>query len=221
MKMKTLYFALGLVGLMAVANSANAAGNLNLNYETLANPLSTPINQAITATINATPSTLTVPDTFSYAKSFSSTTPFISNVGNGNTYGFIDTYVFSITSAQATSVTTTVNLGDLFGITNLQQRLYSWTGAPVLGAAPGLVQGWTSVTSSGPGVTISNAVINQTGLAVGTYALEIRGNASGLAGGSYAGVLNLGVVPAAVPVPAAVWLFGSALAGLMGLRRKA
>jgi hypothetical protein len=222
MNRKSLYLVLGLVGLMSVASSAIAAGNLNLNYETLANPLSTPINQALTTTINNIPSTLSVPDTFFYGKSFTTPTPYISNVANGTTYGFVDTYVFTITSAQTTSVTTTVNLGDLYGITNLQERLYAWSGTPYSTGTPpgGSIQGWTTVNPAGPGVTISNAVINQTGLAAGTYALEIRGNASGLAGGSYSGVLNLGVVPAVVPVPSAIWLFGSALAGLVGVRRK-
>jgi hypothetical protein len=36
----------------------------------------------------------------------------------------------------------------------------------------------------------------------------------------YATPLSLNITPAAVPVPAAIWLFGSAIAGLMGINRK-
>jgi hypothetical protein len=37
---------------------------------------------------------------------------------------------------------------------------------------------------------------------------------------SYLALDNVSVTPSAVPVPAAVWLFGSGIAGLMGTRRK-
>lgn len=52
-------------------------------------------------------------------------------------------------------------------------------------------------------------------LTAGTvYNLTIVGDATGLAGGDYTGSIT------AVPVPAAAWLFGSALIGLAGMSRR-
>lgn len=57
------------------------------------------------------------------------------------------------------------------------------------------------------------SVLFQTGQ---NYYLLVTGDATGAKGGSYTG--NYAV--AAVPLPAAVWLFGSALAGLAVVRRR-
>ena len=40
-------------------------------------------------------------------------------------FGFYDDVVFSISGATANSITSTLNLGDLIGISDLQVRLYS------------------------------------------------------------------------------------------------
>lgn len=53
-------------------------------------------------------------------------------------------------------------------------------------------------------------------ISTGTFGIWLRGNATGLAGGQVAGPIAL----SSVPIPAAVWLFGSALVGLAGFRRK-
>ena len=49
----------------------------------------------------------------------------------------------------------------------------------------------------------------------GTFGIWLRGNATGMAGGAVAGPIAL----SSVPIPAAVWLFGSALVGIFGYRR--
>lgn len=55
----------------------------------------------------------------------------------------------------------------------------------------------------------------------GSYTLQVTGNTFGSTtdSHSYSGNLSIGNV-AAVPVPAAVWLFGSAIAGLIGISRR-
>lgn len=53
-------------------------------------------------------------------------------------------------------------------------------------------------------------------IASGTYGIWLRGTASGLAGGQVAGPIAL----TSVPIPAAVWLFGSALVGMASFRHK-
>ena len=53
-------------------------------------------------------------------------------------------------------------------------------------------------------------------LATGTYVLKITGTASGAAGGTYSGAMNL----TAVPLPPAAILFGSVLFGFAVVARK-
>ena len=65
---------------------------------------------------------------------------------------------------------------------------------------------------SGETVILANTV-----LAPGTYVLELRGIVGGSVSGSYGGALNL----TSVPVPAAAWLFGSALGMIVVMRRRA
>lgn len=61
---------------------------------------------------------------------------------------------------------------------------------------------------------LENDVINLGPLAAGTYTLEIQGDVPSF---GFAGAL---IETSAVPVPAAAWLFGSALLGLAGVGRK-
>jgi len=134
-------------------------------------------------------------------------------------FEFYDDYVFTITGAVANSVTSSINMGSLLGISNLHARLFQLTlPLPYIGAPPSgtLVQAWGTGFSCGIGCSGQTVVLADTVLAPGTYVLELRGNVSGSLSGSYGGVLNL--VP--VPVPAAVWLFGSAVAGLGWMRRR-
>ena len=56
--------------------------------------------------------------------------------------------------------------------------------------------------------------INLGSITDGTYGILFRGQATGTSGGSVSGLVALASV-SAVPVPPAVWLFGSALLGLI------
>ena len=72
----------------------------------------------------------------------------------------------------------------------------------------------------------SNAIIgyqsNQ--LTAGSYKFDVSGKTSGLMGGNYAvqfsSLPSSSVAVSAVPLPAAAWLFGSALLGFTGLNRR-
>jgi hypothetical protein len=55
-----------------------------------------------------------------------------------------------------------------------------------------------------------------TGLAAGSHFFSVTGISNGLLGGSY----QVGASVAQTPIPAAVWLFGSALMGLTGISRR-
>ncbi|MEM9056240.1 MAG: hypothetical protein AAGD86_02110 [Pseudomonadota bacterium] len=56
-------------------------------------------------------------------------------------------------------------------------------------------------------------------LSAGTYTIDVSGFVSGDIAGQYDVLVGASVAP--IPVPAAVWLFGSALLGLMTTRRQA
>ena len=204
-----------LVVIAASAFSQNSfAATLNLNYEATAG--GTQIYSLTTTTLSAsTPTSLT------YGNSLFAPTTTIPSTS----YGFYDDYVFAITDSNVNSVTATIDLGNL-SISDLSERLFSVQGnaEQANGVTTGLPNGsvwqaWTSALQPG-GVAGSVAVFNKTGLAAGTYVLQIRGNATGSAGGSYAGTLN--VTP--VPLPAALPLLISGLGfmgGLFGRRRSA
>lgn len=152
--------------------------------------------------------------TFAYADNFTAPTPEIGATG----FGFYDDYGFTIGTSSADSVTTTINLGTQYQISDLAVRLYnvsaynlfSNSGTPSF--AP--VAGEIDATPDGSAETISAV-----DLAAGTYVLEVRGDVTGTAGGSYSGVLN--VIPTPVPLPGslALLLSGIAAVGVLRLAR--
>jgi hypothetical protein len=138
-------------------------------------------------------------------------------------YGFQDTYIFTLPAAATGNVlTATLNLGDFLDIQNLQVRLYGFAAGstvapPTVGSIPGgtfanpAPIGWTGFTNSSPSVIL----LTFNTVPAGTYYLDIRGTATGTSGGTYAGILNV----APVPLPAALPLLLSGL-GLLGAARR-
>jgi hypothetical protein len=135
-------------------------------------------------------------------------------------FSFYDDFVFSVATSTVDAVTSTIDLGQLFSIENLQVRLYNASGnptSPVLGHPAGLLDAWsTGVNFSAGGQSGTVAVLPPTMLGAGTYVLQVRGNVTGTAGGSYAGALNL----SPVPLPAGLPLMLSGLGLLGGMVRK-
>lgn len=192
--------------LMVGGVSSALAGTLPLSYsKTAAGTIASGISTS-----------LAVPGSYTYDHTFYAPTGTIA----GTSYGFYDDFVFTIAGASASSITSTINLGNVLAITGLQARLYQPAVGevlPVLGRpANGVTDAWSVVLAPGVGsITVFNPDLQ---LAAGTYVLELRGTVTGSSGGSYSGVLNL--APSPVPVPAAAWLFVSALGGLASLRRR-
>jgi hypothetical protein len=152
-----------------------------------------------------------VPGSYVYGNGYGlPTTPIPGSPSPG--FGFYDDYVFTISGATANSITSTIDLG-LLQVSDLQVRLYALVGnsLPTLGVPAGMVYSAWSTAISGPGYAGTFAVIPETVLGAGTYVLEVRGNVTGAAGGSYAGTLNL----QPIPLPAAAWMLISGL-GLVG-----
>lgn len=114
---------------------------------------------------------------------------------------FWDDYTFTVGSSVANSATTTVSFASLFGISNLQARLYIGD-THQTGAIPSILQPWgTAVSADATSVSIDSATIVSTAafgaktLAAGTYTLQIRGLVTGAFGGGYTGTLQVAAVP--------------------------
>lgn len=121
----------------------------------------------------------------------------------GNTFAvassgatFYDDYYFTIPEGSFNSIVSSINLGTIFGLSDLQARLYSGTSHITTAAGPALVQGWGTTVNFAPGAAATTVVLNPTNpLAAGSYTLQIRGLVSGSSGGSYSGVLNVAPIP--------------------------
>jgi hypothetical protein len=158
---------------------------------------------------------LSLPTTDTYSRAFNSPTSQIGSTG----FGFYDDFIFSVSSASADAITSTIDFANVLAINNLQVRLYNFNNnpnPPVLGAPNGgVIDGWSNTFNLAPGTSQIVSVLPMTLLNAGTYVLEVRGNVTGSAGGSYSGSLNL--VPA--PLPAAFPLLLSGL-GIFGAVRR-
>jgi N-acetylglucosaminyldiphosphoundecaprenol N-acetyl-beta-D-mannosaminyltransferase len=131
---------------------------------------------------------------------------------------FYDDYLFSISPSSVSAITTTMSLGNLLGINNLQTRLYSGT-VTTTGVPSGLLEAWSnSIAISGSGYSGTVEVLSPITLGAGNYVLEVRGDVVGTAGGSYTGVLNISPVP-----EIAEWsmlLIGLGVIGFVAARRR-
>jgi hypothetical protein len=154
---------------------------------------------------------LSLPTSDTYARTFNSPTGQIGSTG----FGFYDDFVFTVAGASADAITSTIDFANVLGINNLQTRLYNISGnpnLPVLGTpSGGAIDAWSNTFNLAPGTNETIDVLPMKLLNAGTYVLEVRGNVTGTAGGSYSGNLNL--VP--TPLPAALPLLLSGI-GLLG-----
>jgi len=98
------------------------------------------------------------------------------------------------------------------------------------GLGTGLYNTWTTGTSTNRdkganlGFTLTGSPLQDTGAGTWAGTLVTAGNTGSAWGGfsntQYSNVYNITISESAVPVPAAVWLFGSGLAGLAGVARR-
>jgi hypothetical protein len=184
---------------------------------------STTYNGSINVTAGGGANTvLPVPGSDFYGNTFSAPTLNFAAPSSAMAYGFYDDFIFTIpVGAGTNSVTSSISIPGSLEITALQSRLFALPsgytgGSSALGSCVslgGCLAVWgTTVAAANVTYTVLNPIL----LGPGSYVLQIRGDATGAFGGSYSGVLNL----TAIPVPAAVWLFGSALGGLGLLKRR-
>lgn len=142
---------------------------------------------------------------------------------NGLSYGFVDTFVLNLPTGTASNYDISVNTCALMpsncsGLTNLTARLYSYTATA--GANNNLTVGGVGAPPAGGGVVSwtassgSGSLFDQTQFSAavgeGEYVLQIAGVATSAGGGSY----TAGIGVSAVPLPAALPLLLSGMAGL-------
>jgi len=159
-----------------------------------------------------------LPTSLTYGNSFAS-------ASSGST--FWDDFLFTIPDGSANSVTSSINLGTILGLTDLRARLYTGSTHETGPVAPGtLMQAWGTTVNYSPTVSATTVVLNPLTLDAGTYTLQIKGTVAGLFGGSYAGVLNIAspevsnITPVPEPETYAMLLAGLGLMGFMARRRK-
>ncbi len=201
----------------AFSQASFASTILDLNY-TATYDGSSIVNNVANSIINTPPATSVSTYTHTLPTLLNTIPGSINAINNPNGSEFYDDYVFTIGGSNLSAITATIDLGTVFQITDLNARLFSWNGTTeqssqtvTIGPVATLYQAWTQAVGSG-----EVAVINQTGLAAGTYVLQIRGNVSGSSGGTYVGQLQ--VTP--VPLPAALPLLISGLGLLSGAIRR-
>ncbi len=158
---------------------------------------------------------LPVSGSSSYGNGMPVSFPFAPLVGATN-YNFADYYYLSIPNAAVANASTiSIDLGGILNLDNLHVNLFGGHSTTLNPAA--LISSFDAVITN-PTHDINVSLLDNTMLAAGNYTLQVLGKYAGASGASYGGNLNLASVP--VPVPAAVWLLGSALAGVVATRRR-
>jgi predicted extracellular nuclease len=189
--------------------------------------------------VSANPTSYTIGDTFNQAigavvqtqSDFGISAYSTSNCSAGNctsstpflNWNFQDNYQFA-TPASGTTVSGAVVsfTSGTSGLSDLEARIIetsSNTPQALIGLNGGgvtVVDGWTTMAATSGGLTLYTASLQNMPLTPGQdYILQIRGEAA-----ASAATYNGNVVFTAVPLPAGIWLLGSALASAAGFIRR-
>jgi PEP-CTERM motif len=208
---------------LAVALSSGAAfavtNNLQANFGTVTPPIGKGFGNAFASLgggnyMDATGHTVSI--------SSAAVLPIGGGTTGTATYNFYDDYLFSLpagTGGTLTASAVSISFGNLFGIHNLQARLYEVPDTGLTTGRPAtLISAWSTPTNVGGSTLTVSSFENPVNLVQGaTYALEIRGEVFGTTA-SYGGNLNIAAVPEAETWSLA--LFGVGIAGLVSQRRR-
>jgi hypothetical protein len=141
----------------------------------------------------------------------------------GENIGFLDSYVFTVSTAISNATLISLNLDTTLGLDDLSMRIYQYSSSNNYNVstsqAPGgtlLVDSWSLSDNASSGNIVASTTLSQNGLAAGTYVLQVAGLETGTQSGTYQGSLNIDPVP----LPAALPLIVSGLGLLGGLARR-
>ncbi|MDI1298016.1 FxDxF family PEP-CTERM protein [Methylotenera sp.] len=142
----------------------------------------------------------------------------LASASSGTT--FFDDYVFTIPNGSVNSITTSLNLNSILGLSDLRARIYSGSTHQTGTLAAGtIIEGWGTTLNYSPTASLTSVFLNPADtLVAGTYTLQIKGLVSGAAGGSYSGVLNV-TTPVPEPESYALLMGGLMLIGFASRRR--
>ncbi|MGA2188269.1 MAG: hypothetical protein ABSH33_07040 [Steroidobacteraceae bacterium] len=144
-------------------------------------------------------------------------------LSNGDTFGFISSYVIDVSASTAGAYLFSLNLDSSTGLENLSARLYEYSANGLQNLTLGvtgavntdLAATWTA-SSNGYVASSTLAPVN---LAGGEYVLEVAGLEQGTTSGAYEGQLSISPVPLPHALP--LLLSGcAALAGFVRLRKR-
>ena len=210
MKFRNIYVTATAMLLALAASSAQAQVSVSPNSALTESTSTSTVNNVLALTGPG------IKDGFSFGGTGGSTSPmtgsFLSSI-SANGYYYAD-YLVTVGAGDVESVATT--LTNSTGVTNLSERIYSYTGS-FLGdasAGTGAEQVW-STNIPLPGASVS--LVPATTLGAGQYVVEIRGTTSGI----FAGTMSF--TTALVPEAESLALLCAGLAALLvavGYRRK-
>lgn len=212
---RILQSALATVLLASTGTAFAVSNNIEANYGTIALPFTHSVGDTFVS--NGAGDYL---DQLGNAVSSATISkPIVSAPGNAD-YNFYDDFEFTLPSSSGslTASAISVDFASVFGIDNLQLRLYNTAGGLTTGGASGLVSAWSQVIPAGSGVsTIISTFASPVSLSAGAqYTLEVRGKILA-SGASYGGNFNIAAVPE--PASLALILAGLSVAGFM-IRRQ-
>ena len=177
------------------------------------------------AVADAASASVTVPSDFNIASLNNKWNP-ANSWGNALDFGLIDLHAsgnllirVEADASQSSVFTPGFTLFSGWDTSPSSSKHGSWNVAlPAVPVNPRGTTGLTYVGQASTNVAGGYAEYLFTNLTAGHYSLWIGGNGTGNTTTNQSYIANLTASP--VPVPGAVWLFGSAMAGLLGIKRK-
>jgi hypothetical protein len=147
---------------------------------------------------------------------------FVSGTGplaNGDSYGFISSYVVEVPTSTAGAYLFSLNLTAATGLDNLTARLYEYNANGIqnltLGTTGAVTTGLLDSWSASANGYVASTSLSPTTIPGGYYVLEVAGLETGSTSGAYSGQLS--ITP--VPLPGGLPLLMTSCAGLAGFAR--